>query len=115
MCFREGVSAFLFNGVLGGHYQKQVGKWIRLAADTDLSLCHGFQQCRLHFGRCAVDFVSQHQVIKNGPVLEFEGAGLRPEDIGPRDVAGKEVGSELNTVETAFNARCHFFDGACFG
>ncbi len=114
MCFREGVGAFLFDGVLGGHHQKQFGKRIRLATNTDLSLCHGFQQRRLYFGRRTVDFVCQHQVIKNRPVLEFEGTGLGPEDIGPRNVAGKEVRSELNAVETAFNAHCHFFDGACF-
>ena len=41
--FRQGVGAFLFDGVLGGHYHEQAIQREGAHADTDLAFAHGFE------------------------------------------------------------------------
>ena len=113
--FGERVSTFLLDRVLGCHYQKQIGQGVGLTANADLSLRHGFQQSRLHFGWCPIDLIRQNQIVENWSVLKLKRAGLWAENIGACDIARQEVGGELNTVEAAFDAFCHLFDSARLG
>ena len=64
----------------------------------------------MHLGRRAVDFVGEHQVVKDRPLLEHETAGFRTVDFGAGDVGRQQVGGELNTMELGFDALGEFFD-----
>ena len=48
------------------------GSFVRLLADRDLPLLHGFEQRGLRLGRRAVDFVGQHDVGEDRPADEAE-------------------------------------------
>ena len=74
LCLGKGVGAFLLDGVLRGHHQEQRWERIGCPTHTDLTFCHGFQQRRLNFRGCSVDFIGQNQIVKDGTRLEFEGA-----------------------------------------
>jgi hypothetical protein len=113
--FGQRVGAFLLNGVLRGHDQKQRRQLIGTAPDTDLALGHGFKQRRLHLGRGAVDFVCQYQVMEDRPLLEHEAAGFRAIDLGAGDIGRQQVGSELDSMELRFNTFCQLLDGLGLG
>ena len=111
----QGVGALLLDGVLGCHDQKQGGQLIGLAAHTHLPFRHRLQQCRLHLGRGAVHLVGQHQVVKDGALLKMEAALLGPVNLGTRDIAGQQVGGELDAVEASLQPLGQRFDGARLG
>lgn len=111
----QGVSAFVLNRVLCGHHQKQPGQRVSGQADADLVLAHGLQQRGLHLGRGAVDFVGQHQVVKQRAALELEAAFFGAVDVGAGQVGGQHVGGELHTLEFTFQALRQRLDGARFG
>ena len=87
--FGQRVSAFLLDRVLRRHHHKQLGQFVGGPADCDLALGHGFEQRRLHFRRRTVDLVSEHQIVEQRPLLEHEGAILRPVDFGAGEVGGQ--------------------------
>ena len=101
------VGAFLFDRVLRRHHHEQVRQLIGGHPDGDLPLGHRFEQRRLHLGGCAVDLVSQDQVVEQRPALEAETAFLRPVDVGAGEVGGQHVGGELHSLKIAFDGVCH--------
>ena len=108
--FRQWVGAFLLDGVLRGHDQKQRRQVVGAAAHRHLALGHGFEQRRLHLGRGTVDLVGQHQVVEDRPLLEHEAAGFRAVDLGAGDVRREQIGGELDAMELAFYAFGQFLD-----
>jgi hypothetical protein len=69
-----------------------------LAHDGDTALLHGFEKSGLSLGGSAVDFVGEDEVGEEGAGLEDEaatGVGLLEHGIAC-DVAGEEIGSELD-------------------
>ena len=62
-------------------------------------LLHSLQQCRLRFGRCAVNLVRQHDIAEHGTGLELE-AGVSvlilDDNVGTRDIGRHQVRGELN-------------------
>ncbi len=113
--FGQGIGAFLLDGVLRGHYQKQRRQLVGAAPDADLALGHGFEQGRLDLGRSTVDLVRQHQVVEDRPLLEHETAGFRTIDLGAGDVGGQQVGGELDTMELCFDPFGKLLDGLGLG
>ena len=111
----ERVGAFLFDGILRGHDQEQVGKGKGLAPETHLVFGHGLEQCRLYLGGGPVDLVGQQQIVEYRPVLKPEGAVLGPVDLGTGHVARQEVGRELDAVEIPHHGAGEFLDGPCLG
>ncbi len=105
--FGQRVGAFLLDGVLRGHHQEQRRQLVGAAANADLALGHGFEQ--------RGDFVGQHQVVENRPLLEHEAAGFRTIDLGAGDVGRQQVGGELDTVELRLDAFGQFLDGFGLG
>ena len=99
----EGIGALLLDGVLGGEDEERLGQRIGPPARGHLVLLHGLEQRRLGLGRSAVDLVGQHDVGEDGSLHEAEGpaprGGVVFEDVGAGDVAGHEVGSELDPAE----------------
>jgi len=72
---------------------------MRFALNTDLLLGHGFEQSRLSLGGGPVDFVGQHDVMKNRAGMEGETLFGRVKDFNADDIRRKQVGSKLNTSE----------------
>ena len=81
--------------------RKGGGRGWGYAVHGDLAFLHGLQQGRLGFGRGAVDFVGQHQLGGDGAGAEAELAGGLVIDGHAGDVAGQQVGSELDAGESA--------------
>ena len=69
----------------------------------------------MHFGRRPVDFVGQHQIVEDRPLLEHETAGFRAIDLGAGDVGGQQVRGELDTMELRFDTFGQLFDGLGLG
>ncbi len=69
----------------------------------DLTLLHRLQQGRLRLGRGAVDFIRENEIPKHRPGLELELVRRRfaEIDLRARDVAGQQVGRELDAAEFA--------------
>lgn len=113
--FGEGIGAFLFDGVLGGHDEERFGEAIAGAADGDLPFLHGLQEGGLDFGGGTVDFVGENEVGKDGAVVdaEFRVAGI--EDHGADDVGGEEVRGELDAFEIDAEGSGKAFDQEGFG
>ena len=77
---------------------------MRLTVGRDLGIAHGFEQRTLRARRSTVDFVGQHDVAEHRTAVVDELAGLRVENAGAGDVAGKQVGGELNAGKCARHA-----------
>ena len=84
--FGKWVGTFLLNRVLGCHHHEQAIKRKCAHAHTDLALAHGLKQGRLYFGWCPIDFIRQHQVVKNRPTLKLEQPGFGTVDLAAGDV-----------------------------
>jgi len=62
----------------------------------------------LHFGRRAIDFVGEYQIVKYGSGLEFKFTVFRTVNVTAGDVGGEQIGRELDAVKVAFD---HFGQG----
>ena len=69
--FRQGIGSFLLDRILGRHNHKQLGQG-KVWRPAHLTFCHGFQESRLHLGRCAIDFVGQDQVVEDRAGLKIK-------------------------------------------
>ncbi len=71
--------------------------------DADLAFLHRFEHGCLRLGRRAVDFVRQNHVGENRafeePELALAGGGILVNHLGAGDVAGHQVGGELDAFE----------------
>ena len=74
-----------------------------MAAGGHLPLLHGLQQGGLRLRRRPVDLVGQDQIgeqrPRDEPQLARAGGPVLVQDLGPGDVAGHQVGRELDPVE----------------
>jgi hypothetical protein len=101
--FRQRVGAFELDGVLGGQHEERRRQFVIIAAHGAGELLHRFEQCRLRFGRGAVDFVGQQDVRKDGAAHEGPGAvaggGIFLDDVGTGDVGGHQVRRKLDAFK----------------
>ncbi len=101
--FGEGIGAFLFDGVLGGHDKEGEIEGVGFSAGGDAVFLHGLEESGLGFGGSAVDLVGEKEVTEDRPTHEmqaaFSCAVVFFEDLGACDIGGHEVGSELDAVE----------------
>ena len=92
---------------------------VGVAGHRDFVLLHGLQQRGLGLGRCAVDLVGQHDVGEDRPVDEAEAPLARGrvlvDDLGARDVAGHQVGRELDAGEPQLQGLGQRRDGERLG
>ena len=103
----------MFDGVLCGQDKEWRGEGIAGAADGDIPFLHGFQQSCLCFGRGSVYLVGQHDVGKNGALDETE-LTATVENLAAGDVAGHQVGRELDAAERQTESTCQGADHKCF-
>ncbi len=72
--FRQGVGAFLFDGILGGHHKEGSGQSFTVVSDGNLTFLHSLQERGLHFGWRPVNLVCQDEIGKD---RSFFGAEFR--------------------------------------
>ena len=82
---------------------------VSLPVHGNLTFVHRLQEGALRSGRRAVDFIGQKDVGENRSRAEFEFPPVRKEDAGAENVAGEQVGSELQTAELAVERACQGF------
>ena len=108
------VGPRLLNGVLRGQYKKGFFQRVRLATVGHAAFLHGFEQRALGFGRGAVDLVRQHDLAEQWPFVELEEPAARRvvllQDFRADDVAGHQVGRELDAVEHEVHGLCQRAD-----
>src|SRR5918999_2497018 len=104
---RQGVGALMLDRVLGREHQEQLGKRKGLAADGDLLLLHRLEERALHLGRSPIDLVGKENVGEDGSLLNREVPAPLIVDHGADQIGGKQVGRELNTMESTGDGRRH--------
>ncbi len=97
--FRQGVSAFLFDGVHRGQHHKRLWQAVGGIAQGDLPLLHTFQQGRLDFGRRAVDLIGQQQVGEDWPQFGPELARAGVVHQRSHQVRRQKIRGELHTLK----------------
>ena len=95
----QAVDTLGLDRVLGGEHEERVGQGMTAPGDGDLFLGHRLEQGRLHLGRGPVDLVGEHEVGEDRAALDVERLGARPPHPGAGDVAGHQVGGELQARE----------------
>ena len=113
--FGQGIGTLLFQRVLGRHDEKDIRQQIGLAADRDLPFGHGFEQCRLHLGRGAIDFIGQNQIVEQRSALELKAGVLGTIDFGTGEIGRQQIRGKLNAVKTPLNTVTEHLDGARLG
>ncbi len=100
----ERISPFHLNWVLSCQHEERLRQIISATADGDFALLHCLQQCRLSFRRRSVDFVGENDVGENRSGHELKpspsGFGVLLQHIRAQNVAGHQIGRELNSLET---------------
>ena len=104
LTLRQGVGAFELDGILRGDDHERVGQGVALPVDRNLPLAHGLQQGDLRAGRGPVDFVGQHDIGENRSRTEGKLPRFGVVNAAARDVAGQQIGRELNAAEFAGQA-----------
>ena len=107
---RQRVGPLLLDGILRGHDHKEIWQRVGHRTNRDLPFAHGLEQGRLHLCRGAVDFVRQHEIMKQRTLPEHEGAGFGSIDFGARQIGRQEIGRELQPVEVALHAMAQHLD-----
>ena len=90
------VGARLLDRVLRREHEEGHADRPRDAVDRHLSLLHDLEQRGLRLRARAVDLVGEHDVREDGPGVELELARLLVVDRDAGDVAGQQVGGELD-------------------
>ncbi len=97
--FGQRIRAFQLDRVLGGDHEEWRLEGEALAFDGDLRLLHRLQQRALRLGRGPVDLVGEEQVGEDRTSAELEPRLALVVEEAARDVAGQEVGRELDALE----------------
>ncbi len=108
LCFGQGVSTFLFDGVLGSQHEERGGQRVALTTYRNRAFLHGFQQGGLCFRGCAVDFIGQDDVGKDWAAIEVKVSffihDFRAGDVGRHEVRGKLNAFKIQVEHIGYGA-----------
>ena len=90
------IDALMLDRVLGRDHHEVAAERMRGAVEGDRVLLHGLQQRGLRLRRRAVDLVGEQQVAEDRPARQRELPGLEIVDVRADDIAGHQVGRELD-------------------
>ena len=92
---------------------------VGLPANGDLPLLHGLEHRGLGLGWCPVDLVGQDEIGEHRSRQEHlsssSGFGIFLQDVRTSDVAGHQVGGELDAVELEVHRLTEGANEQCFG
>ena len=100
----QAVGARLLDRVLRRDHHERQPDVVGLAVDSDGPLLHDLEQRRLSLRARPVDLVGEHDVREHGSAVEVELARALVVDADAGDVAGKQVGRELDAVADPVDA-----------
>ena len=98
----ERIRPLHLDGVLGGEDEEGRGQRMPRPRHGDIALLHALEEGRLRLGRGAIHLVGEQDVAEDGAPLELEvlpPARILRDDVGADDVAGHQVGRELDPRE----------------
>ena len=115
----QGIGPFLVDRVLRGQDEKRRLQPIGLATCRHFLLLHRLEECRLRFGRRAVDLVGQQDVAEDRAGDEdhdaLAGGVVLLDDVGADDVGRHQVGRELDALVLEPEHGAERFDEARLG
>ena len=94
----------MIDRVLRRNDEKRWGEPVGLAIHGDTGFRHRFQESGLRARCCAIDFVGEENIGKDGSGAKLELSGLLIEDRGAGDIPRKKIGRALNPLETPSDA-----------
>src|SRR5215211_6847427 len=92
---RQGVGAFVLDGVLGGDHAERLREVARQPVHRNRALLHRLQQRALGLGAGPVDLIGEDHVGEDGPGPELEISLSLVVDVESRNVGRKKIGGEL--------------------
>jgi hypothetical protein len=95
------ISALVLDRILRRDDHERRAQLVGLRVDRHLPLLHALEQRRLRLRARPVDLIGEHDVGEDRAGTEFEVAPLLIEDVDAGDIAGKQIGGELNAPEGA--------------
>ena len=104
--FGKRKSTLQLDWILGGDDQKWTGQLQGIAFDRNSPLFHRFEQCRLGAGSGPVDLVGNDHIAEDRSRPKSKITLTLIEKGQSGDVAGQEIGCELNPVELPAQADC---------
>ncbi len=113
--FRQRISTFEIDRILGGEDGKCRRKRITRSVDRYLPFLHALQQRRLRSRRHAVDLVDQQEAGKDRPLVQHELLARAAKHIGAQNVSGHKVGRRLHSMKFQPQHLRQQFDHQRFG
>jgi hypothetical protein len=100
----ERVCTLVFERILRSEYNKRRRQIEGLVSDGDAFLLHGFEECGLYLGWCAVDLVSEEDMGEYRSLADFEGSLRLTIDLAPCEVRWQEIRGEgySTRIETEY-------------
>jgi hypothetical protein len=99
--FGQWIGAVMLDWILRSDNEKGLRKRESFAVDGDLRFVHGFQERGLRARRGAIDLVRKYDVGENGAGTEFKFARFGIVDTYAENIAGQQIGSELDALKRA--------------
>jgi hypothetical protein len=103
--FRQRIGSLLLDRILRRDDHESRGELVRGAVDRDRAFLHRLEQRGLRLRRRAVDLVREQELREDRSALQVELARLEVEEVRADDVAGHEIGRELDALERELEAR----------
>ena len=104
--FGKRIRSLLLDRVLRRQYEEGLLQDVRRAADRHLLFLHCLEQSGLHFGRRAIDLVSQNDVGEDRTFLHRKSSVRLIVDLRADDVGGQQIRGELNAAERRVYRLC---------
>ena len=116
--FRQGISTFLLQRVLGGENVERLGQVITLTGNRHMALLHRLQQGRLGARAGPVDLIGHQELGENRPLDETKGAAALSglfQNFGAEYVGRHQIGRELDAAVIKAEHSAHGFHQLCLG
>ncbi len=104
LALRKHVRSFELKWILSGDDHERGGQAVRGSVGRHLPITHRLQQGALRSRRRSVDFIGQDNIRENRAAIENKLGGIRIKDAAAHNIAGQQVGRELNPTEDAVQA-----------
>ena len=110
----QGIRALLLDRILGRQHEERVRQTVLVPARGHLPFLHGLQERSLGLRGSSVDLVGEHEVGEERPRHEPQfprpGGPVLVQDLGAGNIAGHEVGRELDPAEFQGQGLCQRVD-----
>lgn len=110
LSLRKRIGPLMFDRILGREDEESFRQFECRITDGDMFLFHSFEERRLDLRWSTIDLISEEYLSKNRSLPELEFPSICSIDLCSREVWGKEVRSEGNTLESITKNPCKCLD-----